>query len=449
VVTWGFDVNTDPIRPEISGIPGISPAPDTDRQTGSRASQQAHQKAPHETSEDDTGDWLTEAVESGDTEIDDTEIDDTEIDDTEIDDTGSWESTIVNPTVHPTVRPTVHATVHPTTTPLIVPAQKPAPISQKAVPASKAPKNDSPKRPRPPSPGKPPKRPLWRGRIIPKTVLGISFTMLTTGLALAVSGTLLFMNYRFRQDQSDALVKNFPAQVRAAQRAVENEGINARALVQQELDPLRKLAATAETLGTVLEKSSPSIWAVRTFDVDGQPTAGSAFAVASDDEKTFLLTSLNVVAAATTRPGPKLMLRQGSEELEGTLWTWQENTDLALLIVKKGNLAPLSWAAPDSTVLGDQVFSVSGLGSSKGAITEGRVAEVSSSGLQHSAQIGTAFRGGPILDSQGRVIAVGSRSYAPLGFVSEDIFFAPLVQASCETILKCSGGRVEGAGAQR
>ena len=294
------------------------------------------------------------------------------------------------------------------------------------------------------------RRPLWRGRIVPKTVLGISFTMLTTGLAMAASGALLYLNYQYRQDQSDALVRNFPQQVRQAQRAVQNEGRNARSLIQDELEPLRKLAATAETLTTVLNAAEPSIWAVRTFDVDGQGTAGTAFVVASDDEKTFMVTSLSVVKASTARPGPQILVRKGTTESAATLWTWDDKSDLALLVVTGlGNQPPLSWAAPTATRLGDQVFIASGFGANDASIVEGRVGDVSADGIQHSAPIGTHFRGGPIIDAQGRVVAVASWDYAPLGFKSTGVFFAPPISAACEQVLRCLNNRVDGAGAQR
>ncbi len=294
------------------------------------------------------------------------------------------------------------------------------------------------------------RRPLWRGRVIPKTVLGITFTMLVSGLAMAVSGTLLYMNYRYRQDQSDALVRNFPQQVRQAQRAVQNEGRNARSLIQDELEPLRKLAATAETLTTVLTAAEPSVWAVRTFDVDGQGTAGTAFVVASDDEKTFMVTSLSVVKASTAKPGPQILVRKGNNESAATLWTWDDKRDLALLVVTGlGNQPPLSWAAPTATRLGDQVFIMSGFGANDASIVEGRVGDVFADGIQHTAPIGTHFRGGPIIDSQGRVVAVASWNYAPLGFTSTGVFFAPPIAASCEQVLRCLNNRVDGAGAQR
>jgi S1-C subfamily serine protease len=61
------------------------------------------------------------------------------------------------------------------------------------------------------------------------------------------------------------------------------------------------------------------------------------------------------------------------------------------------------------------------------------------------APIGTPFQGGPIINQAGQVIAVGSRSYAPLGFTSQGTYFVPYVQASCLRVLSCPGGTLSGS----
>lgn len=286
-------------------------------------------------------------------------------------------------------------------------------------------------------------------RVLPRSVLGISLLILATGLGAAISGTILFMRYEYRRDTSDAKIQGFDKRVKLSTDAVIAEGQNAQARIQTELDPLLKQAATGDTLVRLLKDAQPSVMTVNTFDEAGAGVVGTSFVVASDAEKSFLLTSYSLVKAAVVRPGPDIVVRQGTTEYKATLWTWQENVDLALLIINKGNLPHLAWAAPTDTKLGSQIFAVSGLGTSGGAITSGFVADVSSSGIQHYAPIGTAFQGGPILNDRGRVVAVGSRNYAPLGFASDAVWFAPLVQSACEQLLKCPQGQVTGASAQR
>jgi S1-C subfamily serine protease len=155
------------------------------------------------------------------------------------------------------------------------------------------------------------------------------------------------------------------------------------------------------------------------------------------------------VQSSSIKPGPEIKVSQGNEELPATLWTWQEDKDMALLIVNKGNLPRIEWAPPAETRVGTQVFAISAFGTAGGSVSNGFVADVSQSGLQHTAPVGTAFRGGPLLNEKGLVVATLSRTYAPFGFASETVWFAPQVISACEKLLKCPGGIVSGAGAQR
>ena len=83
------------------------------------------------------------------------------------------------------------------------------------------------------------------------------------------------------------------------------------------------------------------------------------------------------------------------------------------------------------------------------AASQGFVGDVSSAGIQHDAAIGPAFQGGPIVNSDGKVVAIASRSYAPLGFGTDGVWFGVPGQAVCEKILKCPNGSPSGAGQQR
>ncbi len=305
-------------------------------------------------------------------------------------------------------------------------------------------KNRRPRR-KPPRAQRPPR---WRGRILPKSIIGISLLMLAFGTGMAASGVGLYLYYQYRVDTSDQQIKNFKGEFKKAKDTIRNESVNARAQIQAELEPLRKVAATGQTLEALLTKVQPSVWTVSTFDVAGAPIVGSAFVVASDAEKSFLLTSYSVTKAAATQPGPDILVRKGVDERKATLWTWDEKNDLALLIIDQGKLPRLDWAAAKDLRLGDRVFAVSGLGTAGGAITSGYIADVSATGIQHDAAVGAAFQGGPILDSDAKVVSVGSRAYAPLGFPSEGVYFGIPITAACEKVLSCPGGRVSGAGPQ-
>ncbi len=293
------------------------------------------------------------------------------------------------------------------------------------------------------------KRRRPRLRFFPRSVLGISLLLLAAGMGAAASGTALYMNYAYRKDLSDAQVKSLPEFVKRWKGQLDAEGTNAQKRIQDELEPLLKQAAIGETLERILSNAQPSVWAVHTFDTAGGVVVGTAFVVASDSDKSFLLTSFDVVQTSSAKPGPEITVQKGNEQLPATLWTWQEDRDLALLIVNKGSLPRLEWAPAADTHVGTQVFGVSGFGTAGGAITNGFVADVSQTGMQHSAAVGTSWRGGPLLNEKGLVVAVLSRTYAPFGFKSEGVWFAPPVASACLKLLKCPNGVVSGAGAQR
>ena len=65
------------------------------------------------------------------------------------------------------------------------------------------------------------------------------------------------------------------------------------------------------------------------------------------------------------------------------------------------------------------------------------------------ATIGTSFQGGPLLNSKGEVFAVASRTYAPLNFATDAVFFAAPIRDACNKVLRCPSGEISGAGQPR
>lgn len=280
--------------------------------------------------------------------------------------------------------------------------------------------------------------------MLPKTVLGMAVLILAFAVGSAASGVAFYSYYEFKKDKTEQRVatflEGFDKRFQAATRTIEAERQNAKAEIQKELEPLRRIRAEGETLDALVKKVRPSLFFVNTLDEAGQPSVGTAFAVASDSEQTLLLTSYNTIRAATRKPGPAIQVRQGDDDFKVELWNWQEDKDLALLIIAKGSVPRLSLELKDPRKTGERVFVVSGLGGAGGSITQGFVADVSGAGLQHDAAVGQAFQGGPLITSEGEVLAVASRAYAPLGFSSDGVFFAPVIRAACEKVLKCPGG---------
>src|SRR4051812_16377337 len=286
----------------------------------------------------------------------------------------------------------------------------------------------------------------WSGRLFPRSVLGITALILAASLGAAFSGAVLYAYYEFRLDRSDKKADEFAAtfaeRLDTAVKIIEAERDQAKKDVRAELAPLEQLAATGETLERLRKEVSPSVFFVSTLGEDGSPSVGSGFVVFSDAEQSFLLTSLTTVKAATHQPGPAIKVRQGNEEIDAKLVSWEDDGahDLALLSIQRGNLKRLPWADGDPVIgVGERVFAVSGLGAGGGAVSQGLVGDVSGVGVQHDAPIGPQFQGAPLLNSAGEVVGVASRAYAPIGFAPDAVWFAPPIRSACEKVLSCPG----------
>ena len=285
----------------------------------------------------------------------------------------------------------------------------------------------------------------WRDRLLPRTVLGMTMLLLTASLGAAFSGTVLYAYYEYRLNKNEQRVTNFvntfDKRFQGALNAIATEREDAKSQIKAQLAPLQKVAAEGTTLDALLTKASPSVWFVHTLDESGQPSVGSAFVVASDSNQTLLLTSFTTVRAATHQPGPQVFVSRAGEDDKVQLWTWQQDHDLALLILQKPSQPRLDWSADSPPVkTGDRVFAISGLGAGGGSITQGLVADISGSGILSDTQIAPFLQGGPLINSKGEVVGVASRTYAPLGFPTDGVFFSVPIKSACDRVLRCPSG---------
>jgi S1-C subfamily serine protease len=293
----------------------------------------------------------------------------------------------------------------------------------------------------------------WRDRVLPRTAIGLASMILAASLGAAFSGVVLYSYYAFRLQKTDdrisGLINNYKKTFQNAQGDLAAQRDAAKADIQKELAPLQSLRADTAVIGDLVKKVAPSVFFVHTLDANGQPSVGSGFVIASDPDQSLIVTSYTTVQAATRRPGPDLFVRQGDQDIKVTVSTWDSGNDLALIVLPRGNVPKLD-PAPDNPPLqmGSRIFAVSGLGSQGASVVQGFVTDVSASGIQHNASVGQQFQGGPLVNSDGKVIAVASRSFGPLNFTSDAVWFAPPIQLACKQILRCPNGTLSGTAPQ-
>jgi S1-C subfamily serine protease len=293
---------------------------------------------------------------------------------------------------------------------------------------------------------------LRRHRILPRTFIGISFVLLAAAIGAAFSGALLYAYYDYRlstnEDRVGVLAESLTERLESAGESIDEAEQQALSDLQAQLGPLAALESDPVAIEELIPVVLPSTFFVSTLDENGEASVGSAFVVASDDSSSLLLTSYRTVAAGTTSPAPEIRVRNDNgDEHVATLHNWDAEHDLALLTVDVGGLEPLEWATGDAAaVTGERVYPVSGVGGNGVTLSAGLVLDQTDAGIQHDASVGHAWQGGPIVDQDGKVIAVASLAYQPLGFDPGDVHFAAPVGAACEVVLDCGDGAPSAGG---
>lgn len=188
-----------------------------------------------------------------------------------------------------------------------------------------------------------------------------------------------------------------------------------------------------EALGA---RVAPSVWRVSTLDEAGRPVEASALVAGSFGGQSFLLTSFAAVRASTRVPGPPLVVRNGGSEAQATLWTWQEDKDLALLVIPRA-APPLLWATEDPEGRPEQRVFVASEGS---GLAPGTILSSSGTAIQHSISVDDRRRGGALINEKGEVLGMVSAEFNPGGVGTDRIFLAVPVRSSCGQVLQCGGG---------
>ncbi len=298
-----------------------------------------------------------------------------------------------------------------------------------------------------------PGREKRRHRILPRTVIGISSMLLSFAVGIGFSGAAFYAYYdnRLAQNEQEVarFVDGFDQQFTDASSAIEQLRLGAVADIRSELAPIGEYSTDAKGVVGLPASAGPSVWMVETTDESGRPAVGSAFAVTGKDGGTALVTSLEVVRASTVAPAPTIELVKGEQRLAATLWTWDANNQLALLVVDTA-LPVLQLAPPEvrTASLGRRVFALSALGGQGATASPGVLIDQSARGLQHTAVIGAFFEGGPLLDGSGRVLGMATRYFQPFGVDGGDVLAAPSIDAMCRTLLRCADTTTGGVDVQ-
>jgi S1-C subfamily serine protease len=262
------------------------------------------------------------------------------------------------------------------------------------------------------------------------------------GVSTAAVTTVIWANFNTEMAELREKVESFEATRAEATQEIQAAKNQAIEELNVALEPLKGFINEVQAI-QFAPVYSPKVWQVNTLDDEGRGEVGTAFAVVSDDSQTLLLTSYDVVKAASVAPAPEITLvKAGAEPMVAELWAWDPPRDLAILKVGVGNLEVLDWATDEEfgAALGARIFPVSGMGGAGASLTSGIVIDQFAGGIRHDAEVGREFRGAPIVTIGGKVIAVASMAYDPLDIQPDEVLFAPPVNSACLAVIACGGG---------
>jgi S1-C subfamily serine protease len=288
-----------------------------------------------------------------------------------------------------------------------------------------------------------PARAKRRHRILPRTVIGISFMLLALAVGAAFAGAGFYAYYDNRlaanEQEIARFVEGFDEQFVDASESLDELRGESLEQIRQELQPLGEYVIARNGVVNLPNQVGSSVYQLRTANEKGTAVAGSAAAVAKHQGGTVFVTSYTLVKSGTIAPGPSIELIKGDEKITATLWSWDPGRDLALVVVD-ADIPRLEFA--DATELtgslGARVFAISGTGAQGASASPGTVLDRSEVGLQHTAAVGELFNGGPLVSSEGKLVGIASTSYAPLGFAGGDVRFAPDLAGLCSRLLNCA-----------
>ena len=264
-------------------------------------------------------------------------------------------------------------------------------------------------------------QPFFRRHFWPPSALGIVVISVVVSMLVGFTGALIYTS-------SDN------AQIAAVDPADQTRTLPTAPPVTEPAGPTTTKPPEILNPEAIAAKARPSVWSVSSLDEAGRPVEGAGFIAGSFGGQTYLLTSLSIVRAATRIPGPEVAVRNAGSEVKATLWTWQEDRDLALLVT--GRTAPsLSWAEDEPpTKVGDKVYLVAADGSPVAGVLTG----ISPTSIQHNIHVDERRQGAPILNERGQILGMATLSVNSLS--TDTVFSAVPIGASCERVLSCGEG---------
>ena len=169
------------------------------------------------------------------------------------------------------------------------------------------------------------------------------------------------------------------------------------------------------------------------FTLIAGPFQGSAFVLPADGEGSTLITNFHVVRAVWSSGVRRVVVRAEGRSYNASIAHVNAEADLAVVEVDAD--LPALRPAEASLEVGEPVVVVGSPYGFGGTASTGIVSAVRNRYVQFSAPVSPGSSGGPVLDAQGRVVAVTAEKV--LGRGAEGLSFAIPIETVCRLTAAC------------
>jgi putative serine protease PepD len=179
------------------------------------------------------------------------------------------------------------------------------------------------------------------------------------------------------------------------------------------------IGATGANVKSIAELVSPSVVSIEVSSATGGGT-GSGSIIRNNSTISYIVTNNHVIEDAANGGTIEVELNNG-EVLAGTIVGRDSEYDLAVVSVRKGNLPVIAQGDSSAVSIGDAVVAFGSPLGLSGTVTSGIVSALNrpvtvGSGniasyidaIQTDAAINQGNSGGPLVDSQGRIVGINS-----------------------------------------
>lgn len=274
--------------------------------------------------------------------------------------------------------------------------------------------------------------------LTPKTVVQLAVWILMFGLGAGLSGLILFAVYQGQVnslrsellDSQEELQKSLEEKIGSAPAPTESPNQTVSGASPSPFDPTKQLIQT----------TAPAIVGITGRDSAGVPATGSGFVVNSTDDGTWVLTSYKLVAGV--KEFTDLSVRHRNSDLVGEVYETDPGRDLALVIYRVPAERSLRFSRITLPKEGDEVFAVGSVrGTPYAAGVAAKVTSFTSGSLGIDTEVPDSYLGGPLVDKDGRVVGVLTKSGAGASTATPTAGTtkanATPIENACSRVLRC------------